>query len=161
MAGLEKLNQLATQEARDTFARCCGSSSWADRMTQQRPYQSEKQLHATASRLWNELKPQDWLEAFAHHPRIGDTHSLTWASQEQKGVLGAADAIIQALLTGNQDYEKKFGFIFLVCATGKTAEEMLALLKTRMQNDRETELCVAAGEQEKITRIRLEKIIHP
>ena len=169
MAGLEKLNQLPAQEARDTFARCCGSSTWADRMTQQRPYQSEKQLQATASRLWNELKPQDWLEAFAHHPRIGDTTSLKekfadtahWAKQEQKGIQDAPDDIIQALFSGNQDYEQKFGFIFLVCATGKSAKEMLGLLKARMQNDRETELTIAAGEQEKITQIRLEKMIHP
>jgi 2-oxo-4-hydroxy-4-carboxy-5-ureidoimidazoline decarboxylase len=111
----------------------------------------------------------DWREAFTHHPRIGDVSKLrekfastaTWSSQEQKGVSGASEETIQALAQGNRAYEEKFGFIFLVCATGKSAEEMLALLRERMPNDAAAELRIAAGEQAKITRIRLEKLLHP
>jgi 2-oxo-4-hydroxy-4-carboxy-5-ureidoimidazoline decarboxylase len=169
MEGLERLNLLSENEAREALMRCCGSSHWTEKMLRQRPFSSEDKLFSAAQAAWGEVTPKDWLEAFTHHPRIGDVESLRkkfgstaqWASQEQKGVQGASEAVLQALAAGNQEYEKKFGFIFLVCATGKTADEMLELLKKRMHNDTETELRVAAAEQDKITRIRLEKLIHP
>jgi 2-oxo-4-hydroxy-4-carboxy-5-ureidoimidazoline decarboxylase len=102
-----------------------------------------------------------------HHPRIGDVSKLrekykataTWSSQEQRGVQEASEEVLQGLADGNREYEARFGFIFLVCATGKSAGEMLALLRERMNNEPEAELRIAAGEQAKITRIRLEKLL--
>lgn len=115
------------------------------------------------------LESKDWLEAFTHHPRIGDVKNLRqkfastaqWSQDEQKGVHGVPEDVIQALADGNARYEKKFGHIFLVCATGKSAQEMLALLQQRLHNTPETELRVAMQEQAKITRLRLEKLLNP
>jgi 2-oxo-4-hydroxy-4-carboxy-5-ureidoimidazoline decarboxylase len=120
-----------------------------------------------SDRIWEECDVDDYLEAFQGHPRIGDVESLakkyantkTWAGGEQKGVEGAASEVLERLAQGNADYEEKFGHIFIVCATGKSAAEMLALLEARMPNDPKTEVMVAAEEQNKITRIRLKKLL--
>ena len=139
-----------------------GLSKWQRR----RPFESEAAVFETAARIWWQLSEVDWLEAFAAHPRIGDLEAIrakfattaAWASGEQAGAIGAPDEILQALALGNRQYEEAFGFIFIVCATGKTAGEMLAILRQRIINDRESELRLAAGEQLKITTIRLERI---
>ncbi len=118
------------------------------------------------ARIWWRLSKADWLEAFAAHPRIGDIDALrarfaptaAWASREQAGVLGASGDVLNELAIGNRRYEARFGYIFIVCATGKTAEEMLALLGQRLSNDPDVEIKIAAAEQMKITRIRLERI---
>ena len=163
---LEEFNRLSTDEAMKDLLRCCGSRRWAERMAVRRPYASVDELHAAAEETWARLDPPDWLEAFAHHPKIGDVESLrkkfaataSWASGEQAGVKAADDAVLQGLAQGNSDYEAKFGYIFIVCATGKTAAEMLTILRGRLQNAPDQELKVAAGEQAKITRIRIEKL---
>lgn len=121
-----------------------------------------------AEETWWQLREHDWLEAFTAHPKIGDVSSLrakfkgkreeSLASVEQSGVAGADDAVLHELAQGNTDYEKRFGYIFIVCATGKTAEQMLEILKTRINNDPQQELKIAADEQRKITQIRLEKL---
>jgi 2-oxo-4-hydroxy-4-carboxy-5-ureidoimidazoline decarboxylase len=122
-------------------------------------------LWRVAGKVWHECREEDWLEAFGHHPRIGDLEELkkkyggTGASMEQSGALDASMKILEALAEGNRVYEKKFGYIFIVCATGKSAEEMLGLLRERLGNDAEKEIRVAMGEQEKITRLRLEKLL--
>ena len=150
----------------ECLLRCCGSTRWADRMTAARPFKAMENILSEALRHWHELEDQDWLEAFGHHPRIGDITSLRekyastadWATEEQRGAASASDETLKRLATGNSNYEKKFGHIFLVCATGKSAAEMLQILESRMINDPKTEMKVAVTEQAKITRLRLEKL---
>lgn len=163
---IAEINSWAEQEARDQFRRCCGSSRWAESMERLRPVESETALLAAAEREWWGLAHSDWFEAFAAHPRIGDMNALkarfaataSWSSTEQAGVADAADDVLRELAELNDRYEAHFGFIFLVCATGKSAGEMLALLRDRLHNGPDVEIRIAAAEQMKITRIRLEKI---
>jgi len=165
---LDGLNSRSDDEAIAELQRCCGSHAWVEKMLARRPFQSVDELFCLADDIWFKLAPEDWLEAFAHHPRIGgDLESLrakfastaSWAENEQKGVAQATEDVLQQLARLNDDYFEKYGFIFIVCATGKSAQEMLDILKSRMPNEKEEELKVAAGEQAKITRIRLEKLI--
>lgn len=164
---LQMFNQLDNEPAVDELLRCCGSLRWATIMASSRPFQSEQDLYDAAERVWKSLTREDWLEAFGHHPRIGDVESLkskfastrTWASNEQAGAAVATDELLVALAEGNRAYEERFGYIFIVCATGKSADEMLALLRDRLDNDPKAELPVAAREQSKITRLRLEKLL--
>jgi 2-oxo-4-hydroxy-4-carboxy-5-ureidoimidazoline decarboxylase len=135
-------------------------------MTQARPYADEAALNKQVERAFSEMGREDWLQAFAAHPKIGDIESLrqkyastkAWAQGEQSGVDGASDEVLHGLAAGNAEYEKRYGHIFIVCATGKTAAEMLAILKSRLRNDIQTEFQNAAEEQEKITMLRLEKL---
>lgn len=167
-AGIERLNAMRPAEAREELTRCCGAHRWVERMLAARPFPSPKALFDAADRIWRDLNEHDYKEAFEHHPRIGDVESLrkkfastaNWASQEQAGAAAADEATLQGLAEGNKAYEAKFGHIFIVCATGKTAAEMLALLQARLPNDPATEVANAAEEQRKITRIRLEKLIN-
>ncbi|QRO02178.1 2-oxo-4-hydroxy-4-carboxy-5-ureidoimidazoline decarboxylase [Archangium violaceum] len=167
MTRLDWLNRLSFEDAQAEFLRCCGSQRWAEAMARARPFQNQEALFAEASWLWSQTGPEDWREAMLHHPRIGDVSKLrekfkatgAWSEQEQRGMEGAGEDVIQALAEGNRAYEERFGFIFLVCATGKSAAEMLALLRERMNNAPDQELKVAADEQAKITRIRLEKLL--
>lgn len=149
--------------ARATLTRACGSSRWVDAMLARRPFGSRDALLSAAREIWLGLSEADWLEAFSHHPAIGDRASLAvrfpathdLSAREQSGVAGAAADVIDALADANAVYQQRFGFIFIVCATGKSAEEMLQLLRDRMHNDRATELRIAAEEQAKITALRL------
>lgn len=128
-----------------------------------RPFDSTDALLAAAREEWFGLGTEDWLEAFRHHPKIGDRealgarfpHTADLSAQEQQGVVGASEDVIEALEEGNRAYEQKFGFIFIVCATGKSAAEMLGLLRTRFLNGREHEIRTAASEQAQITELRL------
>src|SRR5262249_46017536 len=113
---------------------CCGSREWARRMEACQPYASAEELLETAGRAWWELGPQDWLEAFAAHPRIGESSADVNASREQSGVQGAEAETLARLAAGNRVYEERFGFIYIVCATGKSAAEMLAILESRLSN---------------------------
>ena len=164
--GLDRLNALEEAKAFAELLRCCGSRRWAGRMAGLRPFDSEAALLEAADSVWMGLDVADRLEAFAAHPRIGDLDSLrvrfastaSWASHEQSGVSAAGDSTLRALADGNRDYEAKFGHIFIVCATGKSAGEMLTLLRERLGNDPEAERAVASEEQAKIARIRLRKL---
>ena len=164
---LSALNQLTPEQRQREHERCCGSTRWNMLMAQLFPFQSKEELFAAAEEIWFKLLPNDWLEAFAHHPKIGDVDSLRakyagtrqWAKGEQAGVSEASEAVLKALAEGNAHYENKFGYIFIVCATGKSAEEMLAILRARLLNDHAAELQIAASEQSKITKIRLEKLL--
>lgn len=164
---LSELDQLPAAEARAAFERCCGARRWVDAMVAGRPYRSVEALYMTSEREYQALRREDWLEAFSHHPRIGDASALrekfastaAWAGAEQSGAAAADDATLEALALGNQEYERRFGYIFIVCATGKSAEEMLALLKARLPNAPDAELAIAADEQRKITRLRLAKLL--
>jgi OHCU decarboxylase len=164
---LEHLNSLLPDEAESEFLKCCGSTRWAREMTAARPFADNDRLFEDADSLWRSLGEKDWLEAFRAHPKIGEQKAAAaqseqarnWSSQEQSGIEGAAQATKTALAEGNREYEKRVGFIFIVCATGKTSEEMLAILNSRLGNDAKTELPMAADEQRKITRLRLEKLL--
>ncbi|HKR66792.1 MAG TPA: allantoicase [Thermoanaerobaculia bacterium] len=137
----------------------CASSRWVDAMMNARPFASWDALVDHATRLWLALDAADWLEAFSAHPRIGERRA-GWSSQEQSGTRTASDETMAALAEGNRAYEEKFGFVYLVCATGRSADDMLANLRGRINNDRETELRIAAEEHAKITALRLEKLVN-
>ena len=163
---LATINAWTDEEAIASFRRCCGSTRWSERMARLRPFDSEAAVFETAERIWWELDSADWLEAFAAHPRIGDRDAMrakfaataAWSAREQSGVDGAAEDVLQALAEENTRYHERFGYIFIVSATGKTAAEMLALLRERLSNEPGREIAVAAAEQAKITRLRLEKL---
>lgn len=159
---LSAFNTLDKESAKQHLFACCGSSRWASAMMDHFPFSSEKQLIDLATKIWyDECNEMDWRESFTHHPKIGDVKSLTekFAGKEQAGVVVAKTETIEALAKANTDYENKFGFIFIVCATGKSAIEMLALLNDRLQNTAEEELNIAMGEQQKISIIRFRKLI--
>lgn len=166
MIRADAINALAKDQAYERIFHACGIASWAKGMVEARPFRDEGALWSKAEALWDQCGRKEWLEAFTHHPKIGDLDSLRkkfkdtahLASNEQSGVKGADEATLQALASGNAAYEKRFGHIFIVCATGKSAREMLSLLEARLGNDPDRELAIAAGEQKKITRLRLEKI---
>lgn len=164
---LAKINNAEVREAELIFCDCCGSTEWSKRMANSRPFDSESELLQLAAVVWNELDKSDWLEAFATHPKIGESkapkmkqaRSAEWSIGEQSGMNSAAESLKSDLADANNKYFEKFGFIFIVCATGKRAEEMLELCRSRTENDRETEITNAAGEQQKITEIRLRKLL--
>lgn len=157
----EVLNTLPANAARAALTRCCGSGRWVAGMMARRPWASAAALYADAEATWADLGHDDFLEAFAHHPRIGaraDQTDDAWARQEQARVGDADDELRRALIDANERYLRRFGYIFIVCATGKSAAEMLALLEARLGNDPARELAMAAREQARITRLRLEKL---
>jgi len=161
------LNGLSTDGAREALTRCCGSTRWVEAMLTRRPYASSEALYQAADAVWSSLHQSDYLEAFSHHPQIGaDVDTLRqkfratarWSSEEQASV-GDADApTLIALRDENALYLARFGFIFIVCATGKSATEMLQLLRSRVGHTPSEELGIAAQEQAKITRLRLQKL---
>jgi len=164
---LHELNTLPPEKLKEALTKCCGASAWVNRMLTFFPVDDLVELLEDAEAQWYQCTEQDWREAFTHHPKIGDIESLQkkfantaqWASGEQAGVNAASQETLIALAKGNQEYEAKFGYIFIVCATGKSAEEMLALLEARLPNFPQEEIQIAADEQNKITKLRLEKLI--
>jgi len=163
-----KLNRLSAEEARAALLACCGSTRWASEVAALRPFWDVGQLLNIGGRVWRELGREDWLEAFRAHPKIGESkpqretgaEAERWSEGEQARAREAPDETLAALSEANREYEGRFGFIFIVCAAGKSAEEMLALLRERLGNDPETELRVAAGEQWRITELRLRKFLN-
>jgi allantoicase len=164
---LRRLNALAREECVEELRAACGAAAWAARVADARPFAGEAALVAAAEEAFDRLGREDWLEAFRAHPRIGESRaqadrgqaSRQWSAEEQSGVDQAERETREALSAGNRAYEERFGHIYLVCATGKGAEEMLAILRERLGNAPEVEIGIAAGEQRKITRIRLEKML--
>jgi OHCU decarboxylase len=157
---VDALNHLDREDAQAAFARCCGSTSWARSMAAARPFVSFDAMAGTGDAIWRSLAPADWLEAFAAHPKIGEqARTSSWSDREQAGMRTAADDVRTRLASGNAEYLSRFGYIFIVCATGKTAEEMLVALEARLMNDPAVELGIAAEEQRKITGIRLAKLM--
>jgi 2-oxo-4-hydroxy-4-carboxy-5-ureidoimidazoline decarboxylase len=155
---LKELNELARDAAERELARCCGSTRWAAAMAARRPFGDAEELQRTAEEVWWSLDGGDWLEAFSQHPRIGE-RTAGWAKGEQAGVAGASAAVLESLAARNHEYERRFGHIFLICATGKRAADMLANLEQRLANDPASELRIAAAEQAKITQLRLDKLL--
>jgi 2-oxo-4-hydroxy-4-carboxy-5-ureidoimidazoline decarboxylase len=160
------VNGLDADDARRALTRCCGSSAWVSEMLTRRPFASAAELYAAAETVWRGLSRRDFLEAFSQHPPIGQDHGHDhdrdaagdWSAEEQGRVAGAPADVAVALAAANRAYAARFGYIFIVCATGKTADEMLRLLRARLDNTPADELAVAAAEQAKITRLRLEKL---
>jgi len=158
-----RLDRAPLEDASTLLMACCGSSRWVERMLARRPFGSDAALLAAAREEWFALSAADWREAFGHHPKIGDLNALRTrfaatrhlAEREQAGVAGAPEEIFEALAQGNLAYQQKFGFIFIVCASGRSAAEMLDLLLTRFRNDPAAELLIAAEEQAQITARRL------
>lgn len=164
---LEELNGLNQMELEALLEQCCASSKWFQSLAAAFPFASETALKTKADQIWATCTEPDYLEAFLGHPKIGDVESLAkkyqatkkWAGNEQELVHEASLETIKALAKGNADYEARFGFIFIVFATGKTAQQMLDLLLERLSNDRAIELEIAAAEQHKITQLRIQKLL--
>jgi len=165
---LQQFNSMDKSTAAASLRKCCGAEKWIELMMNHFPFASTSEMLDIAETIWSRFcSEQDWLEAFTHHPRIGDVESLEkkfastkeWAGNEQSAVKEANSTIVRQLLEYNNAYEQKFGFIFIVCATGKSAEEMLELLKHRINNSYEDEIKIAASEQSKITAIRINKLL--
>jgi 2-oxo-4-hydroxy-4-carboxy-5-ureidoimidazoline decarboxylase len=163
-ATLEAWNKADTATAFEAMIACCGARRWASAMVALRPVGSVAELSEAADRVWNTMREADWMEAFACHPRIGErkaTHatakSAAWSRQEQSSASSTAEKVLAELAEGNARYEEQYGFTYIVCATGKSAEEMLEVLKRRLASSREAELREAAEQQRQIMQIRLGK----
>jgi 2-oxo-4-hydroxy-4-carboxy-5-ureidoimidazoline decarboxylase len=177
---LDDLNRLDDESAAREFLCCCASPRWARAMVASRPFATADGLTDAVDRIWMSLDESDWMDAFAGHPRIGERQGAAgaggtggaggagkaggageagWAAEEQAGVAAAAADVRERLAAANRDYEARFGYIFIVCATGRTADEMLDILQRRLANDPDTELRVAAEEQRKIAQLRLRKLL--
>lgn len=164
---VEKLNNMTADEKRAALLSCCGSTRWAEAVAALLPMWDEVQLLVIGERVWRELSFDDWLEAFRAHPRIGEKKAEAetseaarrWSEGEQSRAGEASAETLAALAEANREYEEKFGFIFIVCATNRSAEQMLSMLRERMKNDEEVELRVAAEEQWRITELRIRKLL--
>jgi OHCU decarboxylase len=164
---LAELNVLPRYRAEEELLQCCGSAAWARGMSGRRPFAGFERLLETAGEIWWQLDPDDWMEAFRAHPQIGQrqpaaqssTQTQAWSAQEQSGISRAGVGVTMQLEEANQEYLARFGHIFIVCASGKSAGEMLTILRSRLSNSPEQEIRVAAEEQNKITRLRLKKLL--
>ena len=159
---LNDFNQLDRETVKNELFSCCGSERWASLLMDHFPFVSEADLVRKVDTIWyNECNKADWLESFTHHPRIGEAQggNEKYAGKEQSGVSAAGQGLMESLVKVNTDYESKFGFIFIVCATGKTAGEILRLIRDRVKNDPDEEPGIAMNEQQKITLIRLQKLL--
>jgi 2-oxo-4-hydroxy-4-carboxy-5-ureidoimidazoline decarboxylase len=162
---LARWNELRADEAAEEVLPCCGSQAWAQAMAARRPIPNEAALLATSDEVWTSLSESDWMEAFRSHPRIGESHTpasssaraAAWSREEQRRAGTANEDVKVALAEGNGAYEQRFHRIFIVCANGKSALEILEILRRRLQNDDTTELHEAAEQQRQIARLRLSK----
>ena len=169
VSALERFNHLSSSEARKALLACCGARKWVDKMLEYRPFPDLPYALDTADKTWAELDRKDWREAFRHHPPIGqkraqESQSPTarkWSAAEQSAAQRGAPEKLAYVAAANSAYHAKFGHVFLICATGKTIDDILAILQLRMRNDPQTELSIAAEEHRKITRVRLEKLLAP
>jgi allantoicase len=167
--GIEQFNRLSREQALKALFDCCGAKKWAEQMAARMPFASVAQVFETAEETWTELERDDWLEAFRHHPAIGEkqakakqsVNARRWSAKEQSASQKGPPETLAALAAANREYQAKFGHVFLICATGKSSKEILRNLQERLSNDSEAELRVAAEEQRKITRLRLEKLLAP
>ncbi|CAN5208713.1 hypothetical protein BH18GEM1_BH18GEM1_16130 [soil metagenome] len=164
LSALDRLNALSHEGAVAELLRVCGSARWADEVARRRFFVDPRALRAASEAAWDALDSEDWGEAFACHTRLGEQgrpagRAGAWPSSEQAGMRSAADRTLAGLARAQRLYEERFGRVFLICATGKSGEEMLGQCEARLANDPETELIVAAGEERKIGRLRLEKLL--
>jgi 2-oxo-4-hydroxy-4-carboxy-5-ureidoimidazoline decarboxylase len=163
---IAQFDHLPLDRKRELLFQCCGSTGWVNKMIPVFPVEDLVDLLECAEEKWYECSEEDWLEAFEHHPKIGDINSLKerfantkeWAEGEQAAVKQTSKEVLKELSEYNKTYEEKFGFIFIICATGRSAEEMLVFLKERLHNSKAEEIAIAAREQLKIFQLRLEKL---
>ena len=168
LRGLERINQLRPEHARKALLYCCGSIAWADQMILKRPFAEDGKLFASADEIWTRLDPKEWLRAIRHHPPIGRKRGNSkqsgtareWSAREQSLAQASSAETLVVLNAANQAYRATFGYVFLISASGKSADEILQSLRQRLANDPETELRVAADEMRKIMRLRLEKLLN-
>jgi 2-oxo-4-hydroxy-4-carboxy-5-ureidoimidazoline decarboxylase len=161
------LDDLDEADAATRLRVCCGSHRWVEGMLAARPFGTAERARKRADEIWNGLAPEDWLEAFDHHPRIGerkaavaqDATGAALSSQEQHRVTDAGRAVLEQLAQVNQEYERRFGYIYIVCASGRSAGELLSIARGRLGNDSDVELRIAADEQRKIMQLRLAKLL--
>lgn len=171
---IDQLNRLPEEEAMTAFRQCCGASHWVERMVFARPFEDMGEVLETSDNVWEECDVDDYEEAFSFYPRIGDPDGSAgmqgagsglgdlarkWAALELKGVEAAVPHMLDQLARANTEYEEKFGYVFVVCAPGRSAEEIIAAMAGRMRNDPKEEIYTAAGEMNKITRLRLKKLL--
>ena len=164
---IDEFNALSDERAAEALTACCGSHCWVDTMLRRRPFATVDQIIVTANDVWRGTTEIDWREAFDHHPRIGESRSArgegrratAWSTSEQSGAALADDEVKRQLADVNAEYEARFGHIYIVCAAGRPADELLAIARSRLHNDPATELRVAAEEQRKITELRLRKLL--
>ncbi len=157
---LQDLNSASPEQTQKALLACCGSLTWANMIVQQRPFPTVNELLKASDEVWWSLDKIDWLEAFSKHPKIGDSKPMTgWSSDEQRGMDAATQETARLMVEMNRAYQQKFGWIFVVCATGKSAEEMLELLNARLRNTTSVEIAIAAAEQAKIIQLRLRKLV--
>ena len=167
MSALAKWNSLPPQDAEAPVLACCGSHAFAEKLVRARPYADIDSLLKNADDLWWSLGTSDWLEAFACHPRIGESavnasHQFSaWSTEEQSKAHSGDESILDEIARKNREYEARHGFLYIVCASGRSAEELLAILDRRLQNSTETELREAAEQQRQITHIRIRKWLTP
>ena len=162
---LQRWNLLPAEAAANEILPCCGSRAWADAMAGRRPLPDGGTLLTVSDEVWSSLVEADWQEAFRSHPRIGESkvpkeasqQSATWSGQEQRQITEASESAKLALAESNREYARRFGRIFIVCATGKSPDEILAILQRRLKNSDATELREAAEQQRQITQLRLRK----
>jgi 2-oxo-4-hydroxy-4-carboxy-5-ureidoimidazoline decarboxylase len=163
---IAEFNHLPVERKSQLLSQCCGSKCWIEKIQTVFPVEDLVELLEAAEEKWYECNESDWREAFEHHPKIGDIDSLKekfagtaqWAADEQSGAITTSSEVLQDLTDGNKMYQEKFGFIFIVCATGKSAQEMLNLLQERLLNEPTEEIKIAMAEQNKITKLRIEKL---
>ncbi len=164
---LDEINALPAAQLEQELTRCCGSRKWVQEMMTTFPTTRQNILLNDAAEIWQECSEEDWKEAFSHHPKIGDIDSLqekfsataNWAEGEQEEVKHTSRQVLEAFAESNAEYEEKYGYIFIVNASGKSAEEMLSMLKLRLLNTPEDEIKIAMEEQNKITLLRLKKLL--
>ena len=164
---LSWFNSLSFNDAVDQLKACCGLDNWTRNVASRRPFNSLSDLIGQAHEVWWSLEPADWLEAFKSHPKIGEmkakvpgsTQAVEWSRNEQAETRAASQESAAALAALNAQYERRFGYIFIVCATGKSTEEMLDILRKRLENGPDDEIRIAAAEQAKITELRLRKLL--
>lgn len=158
---------MSTPDATAEFLKCCGATAWAREMAAARPFTDAEALFGEAEALFDRFSEDDWLEAFLAHPKIGEQKAAgaqsetaqNWSAEEQSQTQSAATGVMEKLAEANREYEQRFGFIFIVCATGKTADQMLSMLRQRLENPPAAELRIAAKEQKSITQLRLQKLL--
>lgn len=155
---LQALNAMVPDAADRAFLRCCGSTRWARAMTAARPFASAEAIVESADKIWDSLGAADWQEAFAAHPRIGEK-GTGWSAEEQSLVRSGVGDVRARLSAANRDYEARFGYIFIVCATGRSAGELLTILEQRLRHDHDTELAIAGEEQRTITHLRIARLL--
>ena len=164
---IEQVNSWNANRAEAEFLKCCGAQAWARAMAERRPFKDAESMFEDADNVFELLSDEDWMTAFRAHPKIGEQKAgdeqseaaLRWSAQEQSQAVTAPVGVLQALAAANREYEERFGFIFIVCATGRTADQMLSIIRQRITNPPAAEFRIAAKEQKRITQLRLQKLL--